>query len=310
VLAVMVGRRAKTHNAPSTDLQTFPLNKLPPELREQIWQDCLPLARHPAEKSHLVPLRKFGPAFRGPFYGYRPSAVWSVCQESHAAVKRLERRCQGGQLVMERRSFQLAVLEGLKSAKTTESLLPLLDDGKYLGLALDQMLANNGRLLSRMTGNNHERMLELLLGASDFQIKLVVRRSFTCVVPYKWHPAVTEGWLGQTRLVSLSDTQTWAELDDIGVADGWHPSDRGQFSGFLGHRGIPDLALRRAMFSRALAPLVAMWEREDKSQREQGQEPLKPLPRMDVCVWVTITDESLVWSPYTPPPYPWDMVRS
>jgi len=246
------------------------------------------LVRHPRHRSTLRAARRHGEADRRQFYGFHQSGVAMVCRESRAVVKRLQRQHPDGRTGFEKREFMMTVLSRLKKTKPGDdpSLIPLIEDGQYLGLHVTSMLRWQEDLFMRAGGDFGERIIDLLLAARDNQIKVISDRHESIYFPseeYKISAAL--GWNRKTRLVSLYDAGVWKELGEVSASVGrpWE---------FFGPAQDPTRpsAERERMVSEELAPLRELWKRENRRRQRAGSGPLKPLPRIDVCLVVTLRE--------------------
>lgn len=191
--------------------QTFPLAKLPLELREKVWEETVALvARHPFPRTNLRNVNKHGAAENLSFYGFRQTAVAMVCREWRACVKRLQRRRgpdnQGP--LFERVKFPITVLTSLNSIKKKlsssssdnddgddGSMVPLVEDGQCLGLSLAAILHKNPEVFARASGTYGERIIDLILAAKDHQIEIVTPYTkFVCFPIQEYSSSVAKGW--------------------------------------------------------------------------------------------------------------------
>jgi len=162
----------------------FPLSKLPPELREKVWEECLTLTRRPAIKKTVGAVKGFGRASESIFCEFTASPIASVCREARAVVQRLQRRgCEDAFMKRERLVAVLLELSGAKRNTPLASLIERRDSTVVLDLET-MVYINPGALsLARGPGKHGARIIELLLAARDKQIKILSQRYEVFKIP-------------------------------------------------------------------------------------------------------------------------------
>ena len=135
------------------------------------------------------------------------------------------------------------------------------------------------------------RLLELLLAAKDDQIKVLLpghEYERFCVpldTSREPTPPAARPWIGRKRLVSISESDIWKELGQIAAHYNirWQLADK-----VLGERG------REELVESAVKPLKELWVQENDRRNCAGLEDLAPLPKIDVCVQLELTQNDTV----------------
>lgn len=140
------------------------------------------------------------------------------------------------------------------------------------------------------------RVLDLVLEAQDGQIKLLLPGIKYFCLPFRPDertlPDAAKVWLkthGDFRrppLVSVNDAATWKELSSI-ARDydlSW------PFANMLLKKMGP-----RSVVKTAIKPLERIWKYENRIRLKENEEGLKPLPRIDVVVYVSMGHDSTTW---------------
>ncbi|KAK0609452.1 hypothetical protein B0T14DRAFT_596129 [Immersiella caudata] len=282
-------KKPRKKQDPVKAAEKFQLAKLPLELREKIWEQSIKLTHHALPKHN-------GVAFPLPdqdnytYYSYAAPALASVCRESRAVVKRLQR--QGDKDAFELRKIPVGALNGFGARMGRALQLEPVATGSDYPLVFDlpAILALSGHALSLATGplKHGDAMINLLLAAKDNQIKIVshIRQHF--YLPDGASQSLANGrqWVARSRfeaprLASVHDMVAWRELKSIATASDlpWAVADT-----------ILDVESpgRKDLIDRALRPLEDLWKRHDARLRRAGKEGAKPLPKIDVVVVVEI----------------------
>jgi len=136
------------------------------------------------------------------------------------------------------------------------------------------------------------RLLELLLAAEDDQIKVLLPgheyERFCVPLDTSWEPTppAARPWIGRRRLVSISESDIWSELKQIAA----HYNIRWQ----LAEKVLGEEQGREELVERAMKPLKELWVQENDRRNRAGLEGLAPLPKMDVCVELELTQNDTV----------------
>lgn len=280
----------KTVRHPPTT--TFPLNKLPLELREQIWEQAIlatvdtPKPSQPSSsgKEAISPFC-LADISTARLYSLEPPSVAKTCHEALAVANRLQRKDHA---IFEREGT-VTVINALKTARK-EPLVPLLDDDKQLVLSIDSIVQRAPDLLSlrRNKIKGAHRVLDLLIAAKDGQIKVCTSECQRFILPKEVpagtsSAAVRSGWVNQLRLVSLNDARSWEELQGLEPGT-WLPWDF--MDGVLDNNSKK----RKMYVKKTLGVLENFWKRENQRRDRHGLEQLGPLPEVDVVAWVHVMD--------------------
>ncbi|KAK5654913.1 hypothetical protein OQA88_6669 [Cercophora sp. LCS_1] len=284
---------SKPNNPSAMEIpKTFPLAKLPLEVREKIWQESIPLTRRRPRKRNderavelYDHLSSWGSSSE--YYVYATPVIASVCRESRAVVERLQRR--GGKDAFELRAITTFILEDLDvhwSRNPTRPMAPPVQGTDFpLVLDLPVITTHNEKALSLARGprKHGDRVIQLLLAAKDYQIKVLGRTRQRFVLPPGTPKAIAKGWYerSDSGVVSVHDMAIWRELKSIATAVNlpWKMADT------MLDVGSPD---RQHLIDRALKPLRDLWGRHDARQRRAGMEEAKPLPKIDVILRVQV----------------------
>ncbi|KAK5654911.1 hypothetical protein OQA88_6667 [Cercophora sp. LCS_1] len=281
---------------PRAKTTTFPLNKLPLELREQVWEQAL-LTGDP---SKLSPSECFVPDYsRWSDGGAIPAAdprwpggndltVWytralppaaHTCQESLAVANRLQRK----EPDTFAREEMIRVLHSIDKTKK-HSLAYLLDGGEQLVLNIDSILSGAPTLLSlrRWCLEQAHRVLELLRAAKDGQIKVCLTRAQRLSIPLGLASKVPKGWRTRTRLVSFKDVHVWEELREMAKL-----ADRYRGCRFAEMLDDDSWEMKHYLKS-TKGVLENFWKRENARRQRHGLEELGKMPEIDVAVWVIV----------------------
>ena len=217
-----------------------------------------------------------GPDARNIFCSRQPHPIATVCKEAWQAFLRYNR--QPGRHVWEL-EYSVPIVNDIY--ERTDSLLPILPPKDMpLVLNLEDYIKCPDRLWSR-------RVLEVVLAAQDDQIKLLLPGvKYFCLPLGPGEPplpAAATAWVkkhGQrTPLVSVNDAAMWRELSDIAkyYELAW------PFANSL-HKKTG----RRSIVKSAVGLLERIWKRENTLRLKENGEGLKPLPRIDVVVYVSM----------------------
>ncbi|KAK3984567.1 hypothetical protein QBC44DRAFT_336790 [Cladorrhinum sp. PSN332] len=185
---------------------------------------------------------------------------------------------------------EVPIVTSIIDEEGERSLLPMLPSENYLVFELPtERDAKNLKALNRGIYDNPvlgRRFLELVVAAKDNQIKIKLPQHETFVMGSGINepalPAEATKWVQrpqQARLISINDLDVWRELKGIASHCGytWDLADR-----------ILKKQSRARMVNEALKPLQRLWECENKERLKAGQEALKPLPKIDVVLYLSM----------------------
>lgn len=282
----------------------FELTKLPRELRDMIWEyaidDLNPQSDDPCwgvrqegcdkvrygclgEGNDGLPAQENdgwlaeGPDTEAIFCNRQPHPIAIVCKEAYAAALRYNGKLGRRDLGYRRRVPIVTTIY----QERTDSLLPILPP-------------NNSPLVLNLAyrpDNPHDlssaRLLELVLAAKDDQIKLMLPEIEHFSLPFEYKegglPDVAQAWLDKhgdrSPLISFNNAAMWQELST--VYKSYKPTIWRATHEYLTKKG------RKSIVRRAIGPLEKMWKYENRIRLRENKEALKPLPRIDVVVYVT-----------------------
>ncbi|KAK4460194.1 hypothetical protein QBC42DRAFT_273016 [Cladorrhinum samala] len=277
---------------------TFPIERLPKELRNNIWEEALHLEEdnskapkpdllvslriqdhraHP--KQHDKSIKWLAKGGIVNFFEFKSPKLASVCPESREAAKRLGRK-QNKEWLQGRERTTPSVVSFL--AGTGVPLLPLLPPDDYLVFNFANLpdTSDQSPFRNRELG---QRFLELLLAAKDNQVKIQLPEHETfCLessVTGPPLPKAAEGWVKQPpRAISVNDLNAWAELMSIASHYGYPWEFANQM--------LNDPSSRAAVVDKAVAPIRKLWQQENKRRAKSGLEALKELPKIDAVVLI------------------------
>lgn len=266
----------------------FPLPNLPLELRDKIWEESIIQSHKSPSTSidnRLTAAHQLGPTYISHFYSFASptlsslTTISSACRESHAATSRLLSQLPPDEEYSLSRSETLVVI--LTNFYSHEKPQAAVD---FIQSSPDPVVLH---ISSMNLTNAHEaeRVLAMVLAAKNYQVKLLCheeRQSFVFPNGVKEAPA-TKDWVPQkSRLVSVYDVRAWRELK--GLADAAELSWE-MVEGMVDAKG----ERRRKIVNGTVKLVEDLWERENEKRVKAGKEGLKPLPRMDVCVKVEVS---------------------
>lgn len=275
---------------------TFPIERLPKELRNTIWEEALHLEQNdskPPNPDLLVSLRiqkHWAPIAHDQsikwlakggsvnFFEFRSPEIAAVCPESREAAKRLCRQ-QKKEWLRGRESSVPFVVSFLAGKRVP--LLPILPPDDYLVFKFTGVPDNSDQspFHNRELG---QRFLELLLAAKDNQVKIQLPEHETFCLESsatgRRLPKAAEGWIKQPRAISVNDHNAWTELMAIASHYGypWEFADQ----------MLNNPSSRAAVVDKAITPIHKLWQRENSRRAKSGMEALKELPKIDVVVLI------------------------
>ncbi|KAK4454495.1 hypothetical protein QBC34DRAFT_471452 [Podospora aff. communis PSN243] len=289
-----------TKSESTTQANGFPLPSLPLELREKVWEESLlscttttatTTAEPPTTPDTNPPTNPNPPALSTigftspmPYYTHLPPPLAFTSPESLSVATRLQRTNP----TIFRREIQTQVLSTLNDTNTS-SLVPFLSTTSPFIISLGNILEYKPNLFA-LQGKKIQasRFIELLETAKDRQVVLLSGEYQRFIMPASVkipeEHEVVKGWNDKTRLVCLSDESVIAELRAIAeLCDlPWAFADE-------------EGGMRAEIAQKAVAPLEDLWRREGASRERGGKEGLRPLPRVDVCVSVEVTQQNPAW---------------
>ncbi|KAK4223609.1 hypothetical protein QBC38DRAFT_516602 [Podospora fimiseda] len=293
----------------NSSLKDFPIEKLPKELRDAIWEEAFYIGQiktpdqQPLRTSRIsrqLPTNKssadskcLGRGYDAIFVEYRPSPIAGICLESRDVVKRVCERDEKPWL--QRRETLVAVVISIVDAEGTEPLLPILPLDNYLiiefpenKVSRDNSLMRNWRVFD--IPHLSSRFLDLILVAKDYQIKF--RHPYTIryglPAPTVSNPLPLTGeskkWLqsDKPQFISFYDRTAWDQLKNI-------ISHYGDVRHLINH--ALDVNLRSKIVTEVLEPLKKLWEVENKEHLRAGKQGLKPLPKIDVVAVIYLYEK-------------------
>ncbi|KAK4221080.1 hypothetical protein QBC38DRAFT_492797 [Podospora fimiseda] len=321
-------KAAERHNS---FFKEFPIEKLPRELRDAIWEEAFHIdriktldrqlldtsrilnSRQPPKSKSSTDSKYLARGYEAIFFEYRPSPISSICPESRAVAKRICERDQKAWL--QRQATHLAVVISIVNEEGTEPLLPMLPVDNSLIIEFPDPTRDANNLVMRNwrifnTPQLGSRFLELVLAAKDYQVKFRVPHCVSYGLPapnsLKYLPSLEEAkkWIESDKVfhpqfISFHDSTAWGELKNI-------VSHYGDVEELVDH--ALNERLRQKIFRETLEPLKKLWETENEKLLRAGKGGLKSLPKIDVVAMVNLYQKA-DWNRCLSIPRDEDMMR-